>query len=472
MIIDFLYGVATSAMGNITRTISGISKQGKLHPQSVNISIAAKQSIARFPLMTSASISESGIFKAQRKMEYIIGSFIRLYITNIRSFIDDNVNGKIDVLGDITGDKSSAGAGKVSGIFGRIVDFVGSISSLFANEGLTPSDVNAKNIQDLFYVENEDVSEYLNMHTLFDNSVLKDAALGGVAPVSGPTTSTPVINPFSYGDISTHAKDCSCAMCKAAREKAAKDAEDAAKDSEEKAEETANEGLSSMREGTDLISERQAATIEKKSDESEPVIVTGTLTMLNCEGKICGTTDISVGVKCPIHIFPSEQFISTIISGFSENNLFIRLMKWRAGEIGFLDAFLNKAKVDLSIVANHKSFKGRAKNVKELLQEDKYYREKVYGNEKEGANILVITDEEVREIERRSGKNLLDSPASAIRLCKNQKLFGLMIYDEIAESGKLIITNFSNKFEHISFKERAEKGTDDVIKNIFGALRR
>lgn len=471
MIIDFLYGVATSAMGNITRTISGISKR-KLHPQSVNISIAAKQSIARFPLMTSASISESGIFKAQRKMEYIIGSFIRLYITNIRSFIDDDINGKIDVISDITGDKSSAGAGKVTGMLGRIADFVNSIGNLFGSEGLTPSDINAKDIQDLFYVENEDVSEYLNMHTLFDNSVLKDAALGGVAPVSGPTTSTPVINPFSYGDISTHAKDCSCAQCKAAREKAAKDAEDAAKDSEEKVEETANEGLSSRREGSDMISERQAAVIEKKSDESEPVIVTGTLTILDCEGKINGTTDISIGVKCPIHIFPSEQFISTIISGFSENNLFIRLMKWRAGEIGFLDAFLNKAKVDLSIVANHKSFKGRAKNVKELLQEDKYYREKVYGNEKEGANILVITDEEVREIERRSGKNLLDSPATAVRLCKNQKLFGLMIYDEIAESGKLIITNFSNKFEHINFKERAEKGTDDVIKNIFGALRR
>lgn len=470
MIIDFLYGVATSAMSNITRGINGVAT-GKLHKTSVNISIAAKQSIAKFPLMTSASISESGIFKAQRKMEYIVGSFIRLYITNIRSFIDDGFNGKIDVLGDITGDKSSAGAGKVTGILSRIADFVNTITGLFGSEGITPRDVNGKDIQDLYMVENEDVSAFLNMHTLFDNSILPEGATGAVAPVSGPVVGTPVINPFSYDDPKTHAKDCTCAKCKAMREQIAKDEAKQSNDSEDETVE-ASEGLSTIKEGSQVISERQAAIIEKKSDESEPVIVTGTLTILDSEGKITGTTDISVGVKCPIHIFPSEQFITTIISGFSENNLFIRLMKWRAGEIGFLDAFLNKAKVDLSIVANHKSFKGRAKNVKELLQEDKYYREKVYGNEKEGANILVITDEEVREIERRSGKNLLDSPTTALRLCKNQKLFGLMIYDEISESGKLIITNFSNKFEHVSFKERAEKGTDDVIKNIFGALRR
>ena len=472
MIIDFLYGVATSAMSNITRGISGVAT-GKLHKTSVNISIAAKQSIAKFPLMTSASISESGIFKAQRKMEYIVGSFIRLYITNIRSFIDNGFNGKIDVLGDITGDKSSAGAGKVTGILSRIYDFVNTISGLFGSEGISPRDVNGKDIQDLYMVENEDVSAFLNMHTLFDNTILPDAATGAVAPVSGPTVSTPVINPFSYDDPKTHAKDCSCAKCKAMRAEISKKEQAAANNEEDISEDvTASEGLSTIKEGSEVISERQAAIIEKKSDESEPVIVTGTLTILDSDGKITGTTDISIGVKCPIHIFPSEQFVSTIISGFSENNLFIRLMKWRAGEIGFLDAFLNKAKVDLSIVANHKSFKGRAKNVKELLQEDKYYRERVYGNEKEGANILVITDEEVREIERRSGKNLLDSPATALRLCKNQKLFGLMIYDEISESGKLIITNFSNKFEHVSFKERAEKGTDDVIKNIFGSLRR
>ena len=460
MIIDFLYGVAINAMSNTTRAISSFSKLKAVKP-SINISIAAKQSIASFPLMTSASISESGIFKAQRKMEYIVGSFIRLYITNMRSFIDDDISGKLDVISDITGDKGASGLGKVSGLFGRIVDFVGSIKSLVGSEGVDLSNVDYRAVQDFFYLENEDVSEYLNMHTLFDNSVLEDAALGGVAPVSGPTTSTPVINPFSYNDPSTHAKDCSCEKCKAARK---------AKKGDKAAQEGAQ--VQAKKEGSDFISTRQAATIEKKSDESEPVIVTGTLTLLDADGKINGTTDISIGVKCPVHIFPAEQFINAIISGFSENNLFIRLMKWRAGEIGFLDAFLNKAKVDLSIVANHKSFKGRAKNVKELLQEDKYYRERVYGNEKEGANILVITDEEVREIERRSGKNLLESPTTALRLCKNQKLFGLMIYDEISESGQVLITNFSNKFERINFKEKAEKGTDDVIKNIFGALRR
>ena len=456
MIIDFLYGVATSAIGNITRQINLVTKKKGPAPASINLSIAAKQSIARFPLLTSASISESGIFKAQSKMEYIVGSFIRLYITNIRSFIDDDGTAKIDVLADITGDRSGAGAGKVSGILGKLADFVGSIMNVVGRESV---EMNPKDIQDLFMVEEEDVTAFLNMHNLFDNSVLEDAATGSVAPVSGPVQGTPVLNPLHYEDTKTHAANCTCSKCVAARKAA-------------KGDKPAQESLTARKEGSDFISERKAAIIEKKSDESEPVIVTGTLTILDCEGKISGTTDISIGVKCPIHIFPSEEFINTIISGFSENNLFIRLMKWRAGEIGFLDAFLNKAKVDLSIVANHKSFKGRAKNVKEILQEDKYYREKVYGNEKEGANILVITDEEVREVERRTGKNLLDSPATAVRFCKNQKLFGLMIYDEISESGKMLITNFSDKFEHISFKEKGAKGTDDVIKNIFGALRR
>jgi hypothetical protein len=456
LIIDFLYGVASSAIGNITRQINSLNKTGRMKPAAINLAIAAKQSIARFPLLTSASISESGIFKAQNKMEYLVGSFIRLYITNIRSFIDDDGSAKIDLLADITGDRSGAGEGKVSGILGKVFDFAQSIMGVAGRESVT---IDPKAVQDLFMVEEEDVTAFLNMHNLFDNSVLEESALGAVAPASAPAAGTPVLTPFSYDDPKTHSKTCSCAKCKAIRKA-------------EKGDKPAQESLTARREGADFINERKAAIIEKKSDESEPVVVTGTLTILDSEGKISGTTDISIGVKCPIHIFPSEEFINTIVSGFSENNLFIRLMKWRAGEIGFLDAFLNKAKVDLSIVSNHKTFKGRAKNVKEILQDDKYYRDRVYGNEKEGANILVITDEEVREVERRTGKNLLDSPATAIRFCKNQKLFALMIYDEISESGKVLITNYSNKFEHISFKEKAAKGTDDVIKNIFGALRR
>jgi hypothetical protein len=448
LITDFLYGIASNAIANVTNAITGATS-GQLPRRSINMSISAKQSIARFPLMTTQSISETGIFKVQKKMEYLVASFIRLYMTNARSFIGNDADAKLNVLADVTGDRSANGAGKTTGIVAQLINFgLSFVPRGAAREGAFDD------VKDLDTIEVSDISEYLNNDMLFDSrKKLEDAALGAVAPASGPAMTAPV----SETGATKHPKGCTCEACQKA----------------EKGDTEANEGTLVKADREDeFVTERKAAIIERKSDESEPVIVTSTVTIVDKTGKIGGTTDISIGVKCPIHIFPAEQFITSIISGFSQNNLFIRLMKWRAGEISFMDAFLNKAAVDMSIVANHKSFKGRAKTIKEILAEDKYKRNMVFGSEKEGCNILVITDEEVREIERRSGKNLLESPASAIRLCKNQKLFGLMIYDEVADSGKFIITDYSDRFENVNFKEKGDKGTDDVIKNIFGALRR
>ena len=447
MITDFLYGIASNAIANVSNAIAGVSS-GQVPRRSINMSISAKQSIARFPLMTTQSISETGIFKVQKKMEYLVASFIRLYMTNARSFIGNDADAKLNVLSDVTGDKSAHGSGKATGLIAQIANFALSFINSGAREGAF------EDVKDLDTIEVSDISEYINNDMLFDSrKKLEDAALGAVAPASGPAMTAPV----SETGATKHPKGCTCEACQKA----------------EKGDTEANEGtLVKASCEDDFVTERKAAIIERKSDESEPVIVTSTVTIVDKTGKIGGTTDISIGVKCPIHIFPAEQFISSIISGFSQNNLFIRLMKWRAGEISFMDAFLNKAAVDMSIVANHKSFKGRAKTIKEILAEDKYKRNMIFGSEKEGCNILVITDEEVREIERRSGKNLLDSPATAIRLCKNQKLFGLMVYDEVSDSGKFIITDYSDRFENVNFKEKGDKGTDDVIKNIFGALRR
>jgi hypothetical protein len=450
LITDFLYGIASNAIASITSAVTN-GAAGQLPRRSINMSISAKQSVARFPLITAQSISETGIFKVQKKMEYLIASFIRLYMTNARSFIGNDADAKFNILADVTGDRTTGGAGKATGLIAQIANF----GMSFVRGGSSSASEGAfADVKELDTIEVSDISEYLNNDMLFDSrKKLEDAALGAVAPVSGPAMTAPV----SESGATKHPKGCTCEACQKA----------------EKGDTTANEGtLVKADRDDEFVTERKAAIIERKSDESEPVIVTSTVTIVDKTGKIGGTTDISIGVKCPIHIFPSEQFISSIISGFSQNNLFIRLMKWRAGEISFMDAFLNKAAVDMSIVANHKSFKGRAKTIKEILAEDKYKRNMIFGSEKEGCNILVITDEEVREIERRSGKNLLDSPATAIRLCKNQKLFGLMIYDEVADSGKFIITDYSDKFENVSFKEKGDKGTDDVIKNIFGALRR
>jgi hypothetical protein len=423
----------------------------------------ARKSIAQFPMIVADSIPIEHIMKLSKKLENAISNLLLLCIQNGNDLIDlSDPQAKSNFIKRFTNpDADNFNIPGVRAVLGKEGYEIGNFKEI-AKYSL---DIANKPFSDSF-----DLTvlgfPYISLKSEPEDDDPEDmieAALGGVTPVSRPHGK--IIEPYSeYGEESVVIKDSNLAGSTPLAAGSGSDD----KVNKEKVKSEKEEKYS------------KNVQIEKKMDSLAPTIISADVLICDKTGRVLSeTTKIAFGVKTVSHIVNSAEMVEAIKETFSESSLLIRLIRWRVGEISFIkDVILNMKEIKRSVKAQ--TGRSGATGPKAIFANLRFKVQNAIAanaaTTKAGrmlpTAILVVTPDEVESVYRSCGKNIFKNIRDARELCSKLALFAIVVVEPPNDIFHVFYDDGSTIFSTHSFKDDDKKNDDQVVKAIFGALKR
>lgn len=203
----------------------------------------------------------------------------------------------------------------------------------------------------------------------------------------------------------------------------------------------------------------------KKANEMQPLFIVVHLIKKSNNGGENIKYDITIGIKCTMHLVKSAEYISNLVDACEYKGTLFRFIKWTSGEIGFLRDFV--LRMDLfeketknRVMSNSKwweALKKRARSAK---------MSKIGTNRLLPNATFVFSKEEADNIKANFGYDLL-SPSVARSLMKEYFLLGYVVVDASDETVRVMYDGQS-KFQLYTFAslERENNNQERAFKQM------
>lgn len=473
------------------KDISAIITSGKFGSPA-NIAKEARRNIGQFPIIISNSIGDDQALKICEIVERTIADMILLCIQNgnnllnlndpdeKRKFIDKYTNaGNTSLDADVLsyGRKSFASDYKRNCVSG--IDAI-TLKNI-ANEAMM--------------LEDMPIVSSFEMKTLFNPclSVADEFEMGAVAPVSVPLGAADANNDYDdeyddeYDEIASEAKQNGNphnVNPQRGPKPGGHGGSGATGPHVGGAGTRPTRTPSRARPGNPLVRPDTEATyadvkcskIEEKVSKLSPTIVNATVLLQTPTNTL--ERNLAFGVKVNAHEVSSDELVRAIKETYSSTSFVSRLIRWRSGELSFFkDVLLNLKEIKQTVATrNNRNTKNGLSGVFASMRFMNKNALATTALTKDGALLptvsIMMTLDEVDQIKSTCGKDLFKNIKDARELCTKLGLFGILIVDSANDSFYSFFNDDSIMYKKTSLKDNKNKNSDDVVKAIFGALKR
>ena len=201
----------------------------------------------------------------------------------------------------------------------------------------------------------------------------------------------------------------------------------------------------------------------KKANELQPTFINLELQRGNAKQPV--TYHVTLGIKCTLHVIPSDEFISNLVNACEYKGKLFRFIKWTTGEINFirdfvlnLDVFKKTTKSRAGVNSHWwDALKRRATDAKI----SKLETTRMLPN-----TTLVLTREEADEIKANFGYDVMN-PSVASRIMKEYFLLGFVVLSASEEIAHVLYDG-QKSFQTYTLKalERENSNTERTLKEL------
>lgn len=220
----------------------------------------------------------------------------------------------------------------------------------------------------------------------------------------------------------------------------------------------------------------KCSKIEEKVSKLSPTIVNATVLLQTPTNTL--ERNLAFGVKVNAHEVSSDELVRAIKETYSSTSFVSRLIRWRSGELSFFkDVLLNLKEIKQTVATrNNRNTKNGLSGVFASMRFMNKNALATTALTKDGALLptvsIMMTLDEVDQIKNTCGKDLFKNIKDARELCTKLGLFGILIVDAANDSFYSFFNDDSIMYKKTSLKDNKNKNSDDVVKAIFGALKR
>ena len=225
-----------------------------------------------------------------------------------------------------------------------------------------------------------------------------------------------------------------------------------------------------------ILDGTKSSKIEEKVSKLSPTIVNATVFLQTPTDAI--EKNLAFGVKVNAHEVSSDELVKAIKETYSSTSLITRLIRWRSGELSFFkDVLLNLKEIKQTVAArNNRNTKN---GLSGIFASMRFNNKNAIAMKTLSANggllptvSIMINLDEVDQIKNTCGKDLLKNIKDARELCNKLGLFSIQIVDSANDSFYSYFNDDASMYKKTSLKNDKNKNSDDVVKAIFGALKR
>lgn len=420
-----------------------------------SIAKAAKKNIAHFPMLMSSSIPDDQVFKLAESVERTIADMLLLCIQNTGNLID--------LQTDSDAKRKFINSFTQGGKHGMDADSIVDAGARYASEAV----ILQKYGSFFANIDDEPITNSFEMSTLF-NPTLKaytdnsdeeeELEMGAVAPVSG-RLSGETTYPHENND---------------------EDGEDFGNE-EENASEAAGDNNPPPHPQRGNNRPRRCGNEVKKIEEKQyrfqPTIVNATVLMQTNTDTL--ETNVAFGIKTNVHILDGSSMVEAIKDTYSDSSLITRIIRWRSGELSFVkDVLLNLKEIKKTVAARNKKF--NMNSPKGIFATMRFNASNAVAMNTVATRdgkilptvIVVLTMDEVEAIKNACGKDIFKRMTDARELCDKLALFGLILIDSANDTFYSFFNDGDTMYTKASFKDKKSGKDDEVIRAVFGALKR
>ena len=182
---------------------------------------------------------------------------------------------------------------------------------------------------------------------------------------------------------------------------------------------------------------------------------------------------VPLAIRAQLHVVESQETMQYIIDSLDNRGVINGLIRWTSGEmISLADVLFGFTKIKRKIVDKDKTINRWANIIEERKRMSQMSTATMGKRVFLPNTTILITMDEVREIEQKSGYNLLE-PRVGNRVIKDYFLLGIMIVDDMLDTAYILYDGFSEYAEYpYSMMMRENETSDKEIKNLLRALGR
>ena len=190
----------------------------------------------------------------------------------------------------------------------------------------------------------------------------------------------------------------------------------------------------------------------QKLNTLKPLMMTVGIKLRGADGKISDMIDYVVGVKTHCRVIKADVLPDFAQYPSKEMNSLSKKVKWRAGELKFIDYFFGRKEKRQAAYDSRDPNRKWYHKLYELahLKGSSGVAKKVTGKRSVDGIIpnvsLIITKADVDMIEAECGIDLLKGSVAAA-ICKEMYLIGLVVVDVDAQSIKMLLPDIHNEYD-------------------------
>ena len=177
--------------------------------------------------------------------------------------------------------------------------------------------------------------------------------------------------------------------------------------------------------------------------------------------------NIPVGIKCVLHPVNPEDLLEYIMDSVSGKGLLHNIIRYTTGELHSLsDIIFGISNIKKNVAKNNdvtrwmKTIELRQKNAKKIRNNIAFLNKKSYLPN----TSIVISMEDVNEIERATGYNLLTNPKRTVKFMTDNFLLSFVITDDVSETVYVLYDGHQDfqEFPYTTIKRENNKNEDIV----------
>ena len=220
----------------------------------------------------------------------------------------------------------------------------------------------------------------------------------------------------------------------------------------------------------------KAAKVEEKVSKLSPTIVNATVILQTATDTL--ERNLAFGVKVNAHEVSSDELVRAIKDTYSSTSLISRLIRWRSGELSFFkDVLLNLKEIKQTVAARNgrntkNGLSGVFASMRFMTKNSIAYDALTADGALLPTVSIMMTLDEVDQIRNSCSKDLMKNTKDARELCNKLGLFGILIVDTANDAFYSFFNDDSVMYKKTSLKDNKNKNSDEVVKAIFGALKR
>lgn len=222
----------------------------------------------------------------------------------------------------------------------------------------------------------------------------------------------------------------------------------------------------------------KAGEIEKSERDMRPTVVKADCYFI-IEGRGSGKNEkikvtIPIGVKAVLHTLSSRDLTNHLIESISDRGTLHNFIRYTTGEsLSLMDILFGINSMKSAIKGANSEIGRWIEPIEHRKRLNKMSKAALLSKPYLPNISVIISADDVREIEMMTGCNLYTDTRRAIKLMKDNYMLALVIADDVEETAKILYDGFS-AYEEYPYKsmKRGEKKSNDISKELIKLLAR